>query len=248
MSGEAFTSARIADAIRLSAERNTPQFVGFLDERGQEEARAVCRHNRFTGYLFFGGFPEAERSVFGAFPLFLCPEPEEFPIVRVRASFQSVRPLSHRDFLGALISSGVRRESVGDIFVEERSADLFLLEGVAAFVISSVDRVGGAAVRFEACEGAFSRPEQSFREMGGTIASARLDCAVAALLGQSREKAAVLIRSGLVSLRFQPQGSVTEPVREGDTLSIRGSGKYRITQIGPETKKGRLVFRAKKYL
>lgn len=71
MSGEAFTSARIADAIRLSAERNTPQFVGFLDERGQEEARAVCRHNRFTGYLFFGGFPEAERSVFGAFPLFL---------------------------------------------------------------------------------------------------------------------------------------------------------------------------------
>lgn len=247
MSGEAFISARIADAIHLSTVRNTPQFVGFLDEREREEARAVCRRLRFTGYLFFGGFPEAERSIFGAFPFFLHPEPEQFPVVRLRASFVSPRPLSHRDFLGALISSGVRRESVGDIFVKEQTADLFLLEGVAAFVVSSVSRIGGASIHFEACEGEYSPPERTFREIGGTIASSRLDCVVAALMGQSREKAAALIRSGLVVLRFQAQGSVTAQVREGDTLSIRGSGKFKITQIGPETKKGRLVFQAKKY-
>ena len=37
-------------------------------------------------------------------------------------------------------------------------------------------------------------------------------------------------------------------VKEGDTLSVRGSGRFQITQVGPLTKKGRLRLKAEQYL
>ena len=80
------------------------------------------------------------------------------------------------------------------------------------------------------------------------IASARLDCAVAAALGTSREKASAIIRSGLVMLNHEETDSVSLAVGDGDIISIRGKGRFILDSVGPPTKKGRLKLAGRKYI
>lgn len=71
---------------------------------------------------------------------------------------------------------------------------------------------------------------------------------VAALTGISRSAANEIINKELVSLNFEITGDSTKNVEEPSTVSIRGHGRFAVISCGPETRKGRLRFYAKKYL
>ena len=77
-----------------------------------------------------------------------------------------------------------------------------------------------------------------------TVASARLDCVVAALTNQSREAAQRAVRGGLVEVNFEPIER-TDLVHEAPAwISVRGFGRYRLRAFDGETKKGRLRMKA----
>ncbi len=90
--------------------------------------------------------------------------------------------------------------------------------------------------------------DEHFKEIGGTVASARLDCILSALTALSRSESAQLITSGLVFVNFETECKISVIVSEGATVSIRGHGRFVIDRIGPQTKKGRLSIKARKYL
>ena len=73
---------------------------------------------------------------------------------------------------------------------------------------------------------------------------------VSACAGISRQGAAELIRAGKVYKNQEEMGSLSTLVREGDTLSIRGVGKFRLEgpDFARETKKHRLRLPVKKYI
>lgn len=68
------------------------------------------------------------------------------------------------------------------------------------------------------------------------------------MIRASREAAARLIESGQVEKNHRPCLSVSETVREGDVLSIRGKGRFLVDRIGPPTKKGRLFLHGRQCL
>ena len=80
-----------------------------------------------------------------------------------------------------------------------------------------------------------------------TVASNRLDCAVACFVRSSREKSRQLFSQGLVTHNYEVEKSLSAVLQEGDKVSIQGYGKFIIDKIGPETKKGRLKLAARKY-
>ena len=57
-----------------------------------------------------------------------------------------------------------------------------------------------------------------------------------------------MIGKGMVSLNFTECTAVAADIAEEDQISVRGKGKFVIDQVGPQTKKGRLGFRARKYI
>lgn len=246
--------ARVEDAARLCRLKSTPRFIGFLDERQGGIALAAAGKTGQSCRLF-GGYPDAERTLLGFLPDW-CAEPasEEaealFPIAPVTVAWRADRadrPLSHRDFLGTLMSLGIKRESVGDILAGEGEAVLFLLRDVLPYVLSQLQKVGGAGVT--AAEGL--PPElpgaHSFLEISDTVASPRLDAVVASLARGSRGRAEELLAAGLVSLDGLPCEKPTRTVSEGAVIKIRGTGKFIIDALGERTKKGRLLLRARKY-
>ena len=73
-----------------------------------------------------------------------------------------------------------------------------------------------------------------------TLASLRLDAAVAAVTGLSREKAKSLILSGNAALNHLECHNISRTVGEKDVLTIRGKGKFVINGVLGETKKHRI--------
>ena len=90
--------------------------------------------------------------------------------------------------------------------------------------------------------------EREYKDVFDTVASPRLDCIVAALANLSREKAKALIVSGQVMVNHIPEERTDITVGEGDVVTVRSYGKFRIESLADKTKKDRYKLIAKKYI
>lgn len=238
--GSGLTAAKVEDCIRRCRECSYPFFTAFLTPEEYEIAENTGKNNSFANGLLFGGYEDAERCMFGAFPDFMEPDPNAFPIIPLAFSYPAAYNLSHRDFLGALMGAGLRREAVGDILTEDGYAVVFVKEEISDYILAQVDKIGRVGVKIET-GGAVRLPNQKPPEaLSFTLASMRLDAVVAAVMNISRDKSAKLIASRIVSVNHQIKDSVSMVLKAGDKLVVRGKGKFVIgSQLGL-TKKGRV--------
>lgn len=150
--------------------------------------------------------------------------------------------LTHRDYLGAVMSLGIEREKFGDIFLKDGKAYLVVLDSMADYIRSNLSQIGRTSVSvtvFDYDEKVlFLEPNLIRRE--AVIASLRLDVVVAELAKTSRSKALEMIQRGLVLLNYHETRDKAKEIKEGDTVTIRRKGKFRIGQIVGTTQKGNL--------
>jgi len=188
-----------------------------------------------------------------AFAAHLASHPEileEIPITVLKIRGSGFKTLSHRDFMGGILSLGIDRSVVGDIAViSESEAIVHVSNRIAPYICTELTKIGRDGVRVETCEPdpMFAVPRR-FEESVITVASARLDGVVKAITGKSRETAAEMVRAGLVELSYDNAPSVSDEVKDGDVLSVRGYGKYVLGGTSGQTKSGRLRIICKKYL
>lgn len=240
--------ARIRDTETIVQSRGAPRFLGFWDERQAAAAKDILNEANGLKAEFWGGYEEAERTILGVFPQEIPCTRNSFPIAEITVAYRTCDALCHRDFLGAFLAKGVIRETLGDILVEEGRAVVFAKREIAEFLVQNTDRIGRIGVRVSlGAEPPFPQGAR-FAGFSGTVASARIDCVLAAVCGCSREKAAALVTSGAVLRNHRAVASVSELVQEGDKLSIRGKGRCILDRIGPRTKKGRLGISGRKYI
>lgn len=244
---ELFT-ARILDIAAQAEQKMFPKFTLFLDERQVFLAELQLRKNHCSNYLFFGGFEGAQRKMLGVFPGYLAPEPAAFPVVGLQLSYRKEENLSHRDFLGSFMALGVKREVVGDILVGEGQTVVCLYEKQFDYFTENIRKIGRVGVKVKPCllEDVSFQPE--FREITGTVASLRLDSLVSLATGLSREKAAERVRAGHVVLGYSETDSISAAVKPGDVFSVKGYGKFILTDEMHETKKGRLYLKINQYV
>lgn len=240
--------ARVEDACELCERRSCPRFVGFLDEHKQAVARAVLHEKGIDNFAFYGGYDGAERTVLGVFPSFLPIDVAQFPLAAIGFRYRLGAALSHRDFLGALLGTGIRREKLGDIVCGTGQTVVFVDEELAPFLADTVRKIGteGVSIQYPFTESvAVTREVSEWRD---TVASPRLDAVLKAALRCSREEAARRITAGLVACNHMPCEAVAHTVREGDVLSVRGAGRFIVAALGPPTKKGRLLITIQKLI
>ena len=193
----ALFAARVNDAADICEKAQKPKFLGFLTADEAECARRLL-NNRRCSTKFFGGYEGAERVMLGCFPDW--DEIRNFPVSAVTFTFRKSDTLRHRDFLGALMALGIKRETVGDILTEEGRAVIFVTNEIKGFVLSQVEKIGSAGVKVS--EG-FVPPlplSDRLEELSVTAASERLDCVISAICGISRAKSEEVIGAGLVTL------------------------------------------------
>ena len=238
--------SRVDDLLHLSDKRNTPCFLGFLDLREQALLRQKLRGVAADRWCFFGGYDGAERALLAVYPDFYDPSVIEYPFSAVAFRYRGGQKLTHRDFLGTLLATGVRRDTIGDILCGDGLTVVFLSHDIIPYICDLIQRVGGEGVTLIPDYNGPLPLSRSYQEIHDTVASPRLDAVVKTLIHSSREEAAQLIRAGSVSVDHLPTDSVSCSLSAPCTVSVRGHGRYLIDRFGPETKKGRLQFTARK--
>lgn len=77
-------------------------------------------------------------------------------------------------------------------------------------------------------------------EIRDTVSALRLDAVAASGFRTSRGKAAELIAAGRVQVNWRECAKPDKLLSEGDTVSARGLGKFRLSSVGGTTRKGRV--------
>jgi RNA-binding protein YlmH len=154
----------------------------------------------------------------------------------------------HRDYLGALLALGVRREWLGDIWVRAQEAWVFCLPSVAG-QLSGLEQAGRVSVKArEVPLSAVPSPEQKRKTVHFTVQSPRLDAVLSEIFRLSRSSTVKLIAAGAASRNHLQCLKNDAPISEGDVLSLKGHGKAAVTEIGGESRKGRTYVTAEIYL
>ena len=143
---------------------------------------------------------------------------------------------------------GLQRDAIGDILVRALDCDIIALDSLERFICENLTQVGSVRVSLSVISaGQIEEPEKKVRVIRDTVASLRFDAVASTGFGLSREKARDLIRTGRAVLNDRPCDKPERTVAEGDVVSARGLGKFRITSAGSLSKKGRIRIEVEKY-
>ena len=164
----------------------------------------------------------------------------------IKISHSDKGQLGHRDYLGAILSQGIERECIGDIFIDGNDAYVVVLKPIDEYLFYNLDTVKNIKV-FVSIEEKLPDVEKKFKNITINVSSMRLDALVSKLSCLSREKSQLLIQSGNVVVDFQVNKNNSKSVAEGTIITIRGFGKFVIDGIISETKKQRLRVAVRKY-
>ena len=227
----------------------TFQFTDFLNL--DEQNTLYHKRTELIRYTLFGGAEGCERVIarFGDPEGFGYETP--FPIVCVRiAPLQQkfADELSHRDVLGALMNLGIERACLGDIVLRDNVAYLFALDRMASFICDNLTKVKHTSVSCALTESLPEGPLFRTEQITLNVSSLRVDCVVAAALRLSRGNADKLFAAQKVFIngRLCPGGSAQ--LKEGDTVSVRGAGRFIFRGIDGNSKKGRSFITIEKYI
>lgn len=242
---------RILDKVDIWQRDGRTQFTRFLSERDKLCCAPVLRAIGADDAFFWGGYPEADRSI-----MILPSEWENKenlcsvssgPIAVIRAMWKSGENLSHRDFLGALMGLGIERELIGDILPKEGRCDILILREIVPYVMQNLVSAGRAALTLAVAD-ELEIGEVRYRLVKDTVASLRLDAVVGSGFSLAREKAASAIRSGKVSLDGLECLKPDKQVETGSKISLRGLGKIVLTEVSGQSRKGRTIIVIKRYI
>ena len=195
-------------------------------------------------FILDGGYETAERklAVFGDAEFSRGREYESpFSVVAVRPKSEKFSDaLTHRDFLGALMSLGVKRETLGDIAVTENTGYVICFRPVADFILKELSRIKHTSVECEILKGlpelAFSVPE----EKHVNVPSARADAVISAVFKLSRAESLELFKKERIFLNGKLTTDPGRELAETEIVSVRGYGRFKYNGIERTTKKDRL--------
>jgi len=155
--------------------------------------------------------------------------------------------LNHRDFLGALMNLGIKREMLGDIFVKDKEACVFCKDSIADFIIENLTRVKHTSVKVEVTDETEELTSPDLEDKVIQVSSQRIDAVIAKVYNLSRQEALSLFPEGLVYHNGRNCTENARTLRPGDVISVRGKGKFEYSEEMGLSKKGKLNCRVSIY-
>ncbi len=246
-SDDALFLAKIADLFAVVQRQNVVRYTSFLDEKQTFLAQQYAEQSATCRWMLWGGYENATRKMLGVFPDYLEPNEAHFPIAPITFTYRREDALTHRDFLGCVMALQVKRETVGDILVQQGNAVLFATDKIEPLLMQELQKIGRVGVKLQRGITVPISHQQQYEYLSGTVASMRLDCVVSLMTGKSREKSCDLIKAGYVQLNYQEMQDNSAAVLQDDILSVRGYGKAKVGADIQKTKKDRYRLTLCKY-
>lgn len=250
MERDEFFLKRIRELANISYHRDICTFSDFLNLYEQNLLESVKYSVPGIVIEKSGGYDNAERQIAAFHPVSL-EYSWDFPIDCLCAEPKSPKfsePLSHRDYLGAILNLGVDRSVVGDILIRNNCAYIFCIRKMTDFFLDNLDRVRHTSIVVRRIDRQDELPSPEMEQITGTCASVRLDALIALAFRSSRTSMVPLIEGGMVFVNGKLITSNGYEPKEGDIISVRKKGRFRYEGVSHQTKKGRCSVRLMVYI
>jgi RNA-binding protein YlmH len=155
--------------------------------------------------------------------------------------------LTHRDFLGAILSLGIERNKIGDLLVSENTCYLPIHEEIESFIICNLERISKVKCDVEIIDKVEFLPKFTFKEEIVLVSSLRIDGIVSKIINVSRSKAQGMIEQGQVLVNYVKIKEKSYELKSEERITIRGFGKFILGNSIGNTKSGKLKIVIKKY-
>ena len=244
--------AKVLDKKKICNSKNKITYTDFLNEK---EQRVIEKNVKLENAFFYGVNENADRKILVFYPEKLTEELVRKSLknvlsgIRIILKNDQIGNYEHKNYLSALIKIGIDRGKIGDILVDDYGADIIAFDMNKEFIIQSLSEL----TRFRKANidiipiDDIKQKIDRFEESTIIVSSMRIDNIVAELAGCSRTNADEYINSEKVFVNYETALKVSKTIFEGDIVTIRGKGKFRIDGLVRNTRNNRFVIKVNKY-
>ncbi|MBE9049688.1 photosystem II S4 domain protein [Nostocales cyanobacterium LEGE 11386] len=242
--------ARVIDQAEQAIKTWEVVLTDFLSPPELVEIQRVFNRLTEVQLVMWGGYPQAERQRIAIARAEIPLDQSQVALVALEIAGNFLfDTATHRDFLGAMLGTGIVREKTGDIIVlGERGAQAIVAPELAEFLAMSLQQVRSVSVKtqpIEITELKIREPKK--KELTTVEASLRLDAIASAGFSMSRSKMVNLIDGGDVRVNWKEVSQSSFQVKSGDLIAIRSKGRLEVGEIAV-TKKDRYRVQLTRYM
>jgi len=242
--------ARVIDQADQAIKTWELVLTDFLSPPELAETQQVFSRLTEVQLVAWGGYPQAERQRLGLARSEVSLEQSQVTVVALEIAGNFLfDTATHRDFLGAILGTGIVRDKLGDIIViGERGAQAIVVPELVEFLEMNLTQVRSVPVKTQPIDlSELKIREPKKKELTTVEASLRLDAIASAGFGMSRSKMAELIDGGDVRVNWKEITQASYQVKQGDLIAIRGKGRLEVGEIAV-TKKERYRVQLTRYI
>ncbi|MBZ9688036.1 RNA-binding protein [Clostridium estertheticum] len=239
--------SNIFNKMQIAEKTNKIIFTNeFLSPIIWNQISVLCENYKIKSYTN-GIFKDSDRRMLS----FSSYEgPLIYPINLLKISNNSkFSTLHHKDYLGAIMSLGIKREKLGDLIIRDAVCYVPVCGDISSYIINNLNDIGNSHCSVsEYSYTSQELPERKFEEKIVISTSLRLDGMVSAICNVSRNNSVGLISTGKILVNYFQCLKKDKIVKCNDTLTIRGYGKFVVKEIIGSTQKDRLKVEIKQFI
>lgn len=244
---------RVLDKAEGVLKRHEVKTTDFLTPAQAKHAKQILAGIDDISFIVAGGYADAERVLIVIYPDYLEASSLEPAVAALEIVGNSqFHNITHRDYLGAILGLGLKREKIGDIILQKQVNEKQLIcqvivsTEIKEYILYNLDKIGSMSVGVSEIPMEEIKPLQiNFKEMVGNVASLRIDAVVAMVCRISRGDAQALINRQHVNVNWEVVDRTSYEISQKDVISIRGKGRYYIDNIKGLTRSGRITIQVK---
>lgn len=238
---------RIIDKANGCLKNYDIRYSDFLNPFEVENAKAILNSNCNLKYTVDGGYDQSERKIVFIYPFYMEYEDisQTLRFIQIEGNFK-FKSISHKDYLGSLLSLGIKREKIGDIIIYENFCQVIVTFDICDFILMNLDKVAKNNVKLKE----ISRDDilynpPNYKEVNFTVSSNRIDCIISGVYNISRQESVKLINGEKVYVNYEKITSCSKEIKSESLISVRGKGRFQIASIGDLTRRGKLKVQGK---
>ena len=230
---------KIIDYRYQAIHHQTLILTSFLNPHEQDVVRQVIGHGELKVHSY-GGLLDAENQRMIICPDYFEIQKEDFDVVIVEILYhQQFGKIMHKDILGALMNLGIKRDCIGDIYLDDR---LFFTctKQIFGYIQQNLTQIKKAKVRLRVVDEDI-HIHREYTTKTFFISSFRLDKVISSLYNISRQEASAAIRAGFVKVNHKDIEEVSFLCHNNDILSLKRHGRVKLVDEDRTTKQNNHV-------
>jgi len=235
---ELFKVSKIEELVKKVRKNHSPEFSDFLSPNLWPHLKSLLKISDLVVERYQIN-EHGEYSIVMIYPDYMTQDDLEIPVSALQIEILGNDEISHRDCLGAVMNLGIKREKIGDIFIDEDSIYLIVIEDMKAFVMDHLTMIKHSNIRItEVNHDRVKSFSPRFKEVNINVSSMRLDLLISKVFHLSRGESQNLFSQGKIKHNHGVAISYKKEAKIGDLISVRGKGRFSCVENLGTSKKG----------